>query len=450
VTYTSGSTGTPKGIPHSHATLGQFTTWFARQFHIRPGARLAQWAAPGYDASLCESLVPLVAGATLCPVPDRIRSHPGLVVDWLARQRVTVFQTVPSFARQILGVLTRRGGAHRLPSLSHLLLAGEELAGDLANGLRAALPHVRLVNLYGPTESILATWHEVTDVVSGTVPLGSPIPGRQVLVLDDDGRPCPTGVTGEIVLRGPYVTSGYVGAADAAAFEPLPARPEFDIPAGPCFRTGDLGRLRWDGTLEFRGRKDFQVKFNGIRVELGDIEAALVEQVSVAECAVVAMPRGDGLAARLVAYVVPSRGPRGQALGGTDEWQAALRARFGRSMPPVSLRTVIGLPRGEGGKVDRSRLPSPWAAARAARRPRTPVARRVAAIWAEVVGSAWPDDFFAAGGHSLLALVLLARIREWFGVSLPLPDFVADPTLTATCALVESAVAAVAADTRSV
>jgi amino acid adenylation domain-containing protein len=451
VTYTSGSTGTPKGIPHNHGTLGQFTTWFAQRFDIGPGTRLAQWAAPGYDASLCESLVALVAGATLCPVPERVRSHPGLVVDWLAEQHVTVFQTVPGFARQILRVLTRRGSAHRLRSLSQLLLAGEQLPGDLANGLRAALPHVRLVNLYGPTESILATCHEITGDVHGTVPIGGPIPGRQVLVLDADGKPCPTGVTGEIVLRGPYVTAGYVGdAVDTAAFAPLRARPEFGIPGGPCYRTGDLGRLRWDGTLEFRGRKDFQVKFNGIRVELGGIEAALAEQASVAECAVVAIPRAAGLAARLVAYVVPRRGARGEALGGIREWQAALRGRFGRSMPPVALRTMIGLPRGIGGKVDRSRLPSPWATVRTARRPATPVARRVAAVWVELLGSARVDNFFAAGGHSLLALVLLARIREWFGISVPLVDFLADPTLTGTCALVESTLAAPVAGPRSV
>jgi amino acid adenylation domain-containing protein len=438
VTYTSGSTGTPKVIPQSHATLAQFATWFARQFHIGPGVRVAQWTAPGYDASLCEMFAALVSGATLCPVPDRMRASPGLIVDWLAEHRVTIFQTVPSFARQLLAMLRRRGGAHRLRSLTHLLLAGEELAGELANGLRATLPHAQLVNLYGPTESVLATWHEITGPVHGSVPIGRPIPGRQVLVLDEADLPCPTGVTGEIVLRGPYLTSGYLGAAgDTAAFASLPARPEFGIAAGPCYRTGDLARLRWDGTLEFRGRKDFQVKINGIRVELGDIEAALTAHASVAECTVVAIPRANGTATRLCAYVVPRRGPSGAALGGADEWRNALRSRFGRAMPPVLLRTVIGLPRGSSGKVDRHRLPSPWAARAALRMPVTSVTNDVTAIWTTVLGDTPSDDFFAAGGHSLLALELLAAVRDRFGVTVALPDFLADPTIAGIRSLVE-------------
>ncbi|WP_410619980.1 non-ribosomal peptide synthetase [Amycolatopsis sp. cmx-8-4] len=442
VAYTSGSTGRPKGIPQSHATLAQFVTWFSGEFRIGPGARLAQWAAPGYDAALCETFAALVAGATLCPVPDRIRAHPEKLVGWLAAERITHFQTVPSFAREVLRVVTSGGGVPA--DLGHLLLAGEALPGELAANLRAALPSVRLVNLYGPTELILATWHEITADGHGIVPIGRSIPGRQVLVLDQADRPCPAGVPGEIVVRSPYATAGYLGTAagERAAFRPLAddAGPGL---SGACFRTGDRGRLRLDGTLEFLGRKDFQVKFNGIRLELGDLEAALSAHDSVAECAVVAVPGAHGLVARLVAYVVPVRGTDGVAAGAAKDWRAALRARFGKAMPPVMFRTLLGLPRNLGGKVDRSRLPDPGRpGTETATEPQSWAARDMALIWSEVgVEPAGAEDgFFAAGGHSALVPRVLHLLRERTGVTVSVPEFFADPTPAGLAARVESRV----------
>ncbi|MHC0430271.1 AMP-binding protein [Streptomyces sp. O3] len=362
VTHTSGSTGTPKGIPQTHRTFAQFLAWFAAEFRLGPGARMAQWAAPGYDASLVEMGAALTSGATLCTVPDKIRAHPEKLADWLAAERITHFQTVPSFARQLLtaATATTGGGGTPLTGLSHLLLAGEALTGELAGGLRAALPGVRLVNLYGATETILATWHEVTGPVHGPVPIGRSIPGRQVLVLDDADRPCPTGVTGHIVVRGPYLTPGYAGGAgphDDAAFRPLDSLDAGDAAAGGrCYRSGDLGRRRRDGALEFRGRADARVKFLGVRIELTDIEAALAAHPSVTDCAVVALTGPDGLVSRLVAHVVPGRAPGGEPLGSAAEWRAVLRRRFGKAMLPVSFTTLTGLPRNTGGKVDRRRL----------------------------------------------------------------------------------------------
>ncbi|GGS57929.1 non-ribosomal peptide synthetase [Actinokineospora fastidiosa] len=442
VAYTSGSTGQPKGIPQSHGTLAQFVTWFAEEFRVGPGSRVAQWAAPGYDASLCEVFAALVAGATVCPVPDRIRANPEKIVDWLAAERITHFQTVPSFAREVLRVA---GGApERLGALNHLLLAGERLPGDLVNGLRTTLPAVRLVNLYGPTELILATWHEITGPVHGTAPVGRPIPGRRVVVVDAQDRACPTGVTGEIVIVSPHVTPGYLGAAggDRARFRPLDD-------SGPCYRTGDLGRLRWDGALEFRGRKDFQVKFSGIRLELGDIEAALAAHESVAECAVVAVPDADRLVTRLVAYVVPQRGPDGKATGAPSDWRAALRARFGKAMPPVAFQTLIGMPRNVGGKVDRRRLPAPAATTRrTVRGPETVVERAIAEIWSELDAETTTvdDAFFSVGGHSLLIPVLLHEIHARFGVAIPLWEYFANPTVAGLAALVEPHTAAAGHD----
>ncbi len=435
VAYTSGSTGRPKGIPTTHATFAQFTGWLAGEFRVGPGARVAQWAAPGYDASLVEVFATLAAGATLCPVPDRIRANPEKIVRWLADETVTLFQTVPSFAREVLRAIVRTGTT--LDALDHVLLAGEALPGELAGAFRATLPAARLVNLYGPTESILATWHDVTSAPDGPVPIGRSIPGRQVLVVDDRDRPCPTGVTGHLVIRGPHLTPGYTGAAagERAAFTPLRDAP------GPCYRTGDLARRRWDGLLEFRGRKDFQVKFYGTRVELTDIEAALAEDESVAECAVTAVANAEGLVTKLVAYVVPARDAAGQALGSTQDWRAALARRFGRAKFPVTFQTTIGLPRNLGGKVDRRGLPAPADTTAAPARAMSAPARAIAEIWSELLGAepAAPDDtFFAAGGHSLLAPLLLGRVRERLGVAVPLWEFLANPTIAGLTALTES------------
>ncbi|GGK90896.1 hypothetical protein Sme01_52810 [Sphaerisporangium melleum] len=443
VAYTSGSTGRPKGIPQSHAALAQFVTWFAAEFGIGPGSHVAQWAAAGYDASLVEIFATLAAGATLCPVPDRVRANPDRMAGWLAAERITHFQTVPSFARQLLAAIvdqSAQAGPDETPAapeaLGHLLLAGEPLAGELANGLRTTLPRVRLVNMYGPTETILATWHEITGPVYGVAPIGRSIPGRQVLVLDDQDRPCPAGVTGHLVIRSPHVTPGYIGAAagERAPFRPLTG---FD-PACPGYRTGDLGRRRWDGALEFGGRADFQVKFNGVRTELTDIEAALAAHPSVAECAVVAVPDRDGLVTRLVGHVVPRPGQD----GGPDAWRAALRRRFGKTMPPVSFRTAEALPRNVGGKVDRNALPRPAPpAARAGRPPRTPAEAEMAELWAESLGGARIEadtTFFTAGGHSLLIPALLERIRLRFGAVVSPAQFFADPTPAGLAALVQA------------
>jgi (S)-beta-tyrosine adenylation enzyme len=447
VAYTSGSTGRPKGIAQSHGALAQFATWMGQEFRLGPGARMAQWVAPEHDPAIAEVFATLVSGGTLCPVPERVRVHPEKLADWLTEQRITHIQTVPSFAKELLRAVTDPDSTRSLASLGHLLLMGEALPEELANGLLAALPSTRLINLYGPTETVAATWHEIAGTVHGATPIGLPIPGRQVLVLDELDRPCPAGVTGDLVIRSPYVTPGYIGAGSAAAFEPLPDPAAFGAGHHRCYRTGDLGRRRWDGRLEFRGRRDFQVKLSGNRVELTDIEATLAAHDSVAECAVAAVTDPDGLVTRLVIYVVPRRAASGEAVAAADVWRAHLRRRFGTLAMPASFKTLSDhLPRNVAGKVDRRRLPDPGPLrGRGARMPQTPVEKGMAAIWRELLEVeqlSAEDTFFAAGGHSLLVPRLAGRIREWFGVEVPLRDLYANPSLAAVSAVVASAGAA--------
>src|SRR6266498_546513 len=447
VAYTSGSTGKPKGIAQSHGAFAQFVSWMAGVFQLGPGSRVAQWAAPEHDPALCEVFATLVSGGTLCPVPDRIRAHPEKLVGWLAQERITFLQTVPSFARELLKAIDGTGAAGRLGALDRIVLMGEALPADLANGLRAALPHIRLANIYGPTETIAATWYEITDDVVGTVPIGRSIPGRQVLVLDERDRPCPTGFTGEIVIRSRYVAPGYVGDRTAGdAFRLVSGYAPGEANGVRCYRTGDLARRRWDGLLEFRGRRDLQVKLYGTRVELAEVEAALAEHDSVAECVVVPLTDRDGLVVRLVAYVVPRRTSPGGAVAGPEAWRGHLRRRFGASMTLVSFETLSGrLPRNIGGKVDRHRLPAPRAVlAQVTRAPWTWVEEAMAEIWSQLLGVhrvEADETFFAAGGHSLLVPRLVDRIRQRFGVEIPLRECFAHSTLAGMSALVSAACA---------
>ncbi|MEH1099505.1 amino acid adenylation domain-containing protein [Micromonospora sp. CPCC 205561] len=345
VAHTSGSTGRPKGVPHTHAALTQFSTWFAAEFGLAPGVRVAQWVAPEHDPALCETFATLVAGAQLCPVPEAVRVHPGRLLDWLAAERIDVLQTVPSFARELL---RESAGASRPPlTLRRLLLMGEAVPEDLVRGLHAAAPELELVNLYGPTETVAATWHRIARTGSGPVPIGRPIPGREVLLLDELDRECPPGEVGELVVRSPYVTPGYLGTGrDHPAFRAVPGHGP-----GPWYRTGDLGLRRPDGLLEFRGRRDQQVKIQGHRLELAEVEAALLGHHSVAECAVQAVAGADGIVTGLVAYVVPREEPS------ASQWRAHVRRRFGHVLLPMTFRVIPGaLPRNETGKVDTRRL----------------------------------------------------------------------------------------------
>ena len=431
--YTSGSTGKPKGIGQTHGALAQFVTWMAGAWGIDRRSRVALWVTPEHDPSTCELFATLAAGGTLCVIPDRIRLHPETLLDWLAAEGVTFLQTVPSFAAELLRA------AHARPdgwpgALDRIALMGEALPGVLVNGLREAAPRARIFNAYGPTETIAATWYEVTGPVPATVPIGRPIPGRQVVVLDERGRPCPTGVTGEIVIGSPYTAEGYIGGDDASAFRRLPGL-DGEI---PCYRTGDLARWRWDGMLEFRGRRDHQVKVGGNRVELADVETELAAHPSVRECAVVPVTGDHGLVTHLLAHVVP----RSATTADPHVWRAHLHRRFGASMRLITFHTLeAGLPRNIAGKVDRLRLPDPARVlSRRVRAPETATERELAGIWQDLLGArpaTVEDGFFAAGGHSLLLPALAERIRDRFGMTVSLRDCLLHPSLAGMAALVE-------------
>ena len=413
VLYTSGSQGRPKGILQSARNIVQFVDWFAGAFAIEPGARVLRWASFAYDAVFAEVLAAPAAGATVV-LPHYRRSDPAATVAVLDRFAVTHLQCVPSFARELLGLVRARGTVPG--SLRTVLLSGEVLYPDVVRSARELLPDVFLVNLYGPTETILATWHPVAagDARSERIPVGRAIPGREVTVVGEDGHPCAPGQVGEIVIAGNHLGLGYLGDRETGFVRRADGTAEF--------HTVDSGLLRSDGALEFVGRLDDQVKVRGNRVSPADVEATMLDDPAVRAAAVAAEVVAGETA--LVAFAVaPGASP------------AALRRRLADRLPsfmvPREVVLVPQLPRLVSGTVDRGAL------GRTARRPAdggpTPPsgsAGVLSAAWSAALGRsevAPDDDFFELGGDSLNAAKVIVRVAEALGVELPMEVFLDAP-----------------------
>ncbi len=444
---TSGSTGAPKLVAGRYRGLGHFVRWEASYLGIseESGVRASQLTSPFFDAYLRDLFVPLATGGTLVvPETPEVRLDTHSLAAWIEAREVELVHCVPSLFH-----LLSAGDLHprAFPRLRWVLLAGEPpIHADLARWFGAIGERVRIVNLYGPTETTMTKlFHEVrpADLRRRAVPAGRPMPGAAALLADAAGRPCPPGAVGEVLLRTPYRSLGYFRdpAATAERFVPNPWSGE---PGDVVYRTGDLGRLLPDGSLDLLGRRDQQVKVRGQRIELPEVEGALAALPEVAEAAAVARPDADGLAA-LWAFVVLREG--------VATAPGALRDALRRALPPAMVPDrvvpVAALPRTANGKLDRRALLALAGAAsgRGAEPrgglkigPRTPTEERLAALWEEVIEvreSGVRDDFFAAGGHSLMATRLLLRVRAAFGVSMPLGDFLDRPTIEALAERVE-------------
>ncbi|HEV2150062.1 MAG TPA: amino acid adenylation domain-containing protein [Longimicrobiaceae bacterium] len=417
VIYTSGSTGRPKGVGVEHRSACNVVVNYLGGYDVGPGARLLSVSPLHFDMSVTDVFVALCSGAALVMAPrDELLPGPGLL-ELLRSQRVTHAKFTPS----ALAALPPAD----LPELRAITTGGEASTAELA--ARWA-PGRRYFSGYGPTEAtVRATVAECTDVTR-TPPLGRPVGNVRVYVLDERQRPVPRGVAGELYIGGVQVARGYLGRPDltAARFVPDPFGPE---PGGRLYRTGD--RVRWapDGELVFIGRVDFQVKIRGHRVEPGEVEAVLLEHPGLAEAVVVALGDGAG-GARLVGYVVPASGVEVSS----SELREHARARLPDYMVPAAFVTLERLPLASNGKLDRGALPAPafGAERETYAAPRTPAEEILAGIFAEVlkvsrVGA--HDDFFSLGGHSLLAIRLISRVRDAFGVELPLRGLFEGPTV---------------------
>ncbi|MET0398003.1 MAG: amino acid adenylation domain-containing protein [Longimicrobiaceae bacterium] len=413
VIYTSGSTGIPKGVLVEHRSAAAVLRWCREVFSAEESAGVLAGATVGFDISVFEIFHTLGVGGAVVLADDALAlpEHP-------ARERVTLLSTVPSAAAELL----RMGAIPR--SVRVLDLGGEPLRGGLARGLYA-LGHVsRVWNMYGPTEDTVYSVASLVDPAAvGEPRIGRPVAGTRAYVLDPRLEPAPPGVAGELYLAGQGLARGYLGRPDATAARWVPD-PFAAEPGERAYRTGDRARWRADGTLEYLGRMDRQVKVRGFRIEPGEVEAALLRHPGVREAAVEARGESAG-SLRLVAYVVAAD-PASGAPAAT-ELRAALRDTLPEHMVPTAWVTLDALPRTASGKTDRPALPAPDGSRPDTGRepvpPRTPTEAVLAEIWAEVleVDRVGVDDsFFELGGHSLLATQVVSRVRERLGAHLPL------------------------------
>jgi amino acid adenylation domain-containing protein len=439
VIYTSGSTGTPKGVAVEHRSVARLVCG-ASYVDLGPDEVILQAAPVSFDASTLEIWGALLNGGRMALVPSATPSLEELGRAITRHGVTTMWLTAGLFQVMVQERLEELSGVRQL------LTGGDVLPVEQVRKTRERFPHLRLINGYGPTENTTFTCcHTVGDEWSGgPVPIGSPISGTRVYVLDESLRPVPIGIPGELYAGGDGVTRGYLGRPAATAERFVPdafAR----TPGARLYRTGD--RVRWlaDGTLEFMGRLDAQVKIRGFRIEPGEVEAVLQREPGVRECVVAVREDAPG-EKRLVAYVV----------GGAEagELREALRRSLPEWMVPAAFVALDALPLTPNGKVDRKALPAPDSAPdeEAYVAPRTPVETEMAAIWAEVLGHervGATDDFFVAlGGHSLAATRVVSRVRAALGVDLPVRALFESPTVEALARAVEASRAGGAAPAR--
>ncbi|MFL5348035.1 MAG: amino acid adenylation domain-containing protein, partial [Hyalangium sp.] len=433
VIYTSGSTGRPKGVQVPHRTVANFfTAMDAALEKPERGVWLAVTSI-SFDISVLELLWTLSRGFTVVVQSDTLDT------DWLpqaVRQHaVTHLQCTPSMARALL---LDASSSEALRSLKQMLVGGEAMSTELARELRQRVPS--LLNMYGPTETtVWSSTHPVPAEHAGPVPLGAPIANTQLHVLDERMQPMPLGISGELYIGGDGVVRGYLGRPELTAERFVPD-PFSATPGARLYRTGDRVRRRADGSLDFLGRIDFQVKVRGFRIELGEIESALDKYPGVRQSVVLAREGKHG-DARLVAYLTSS----GQQAPTPAELRAFLKQHLPEYMVPSAFVVLEQLPLTPNGKVNRKALPAPEALTDSASgyiAPRTPTEEKLATVWAEVlsvpsIGA--EDNFFELGGHSLLAMRVLSQVRTTLQVELSVRALFEAPTLSAFALKVDEA-----------
>jgi amino acid adenylation domain-containing protein len=443
VIYTSGSTGRPKGVCVPHRSVVNHNYATAALYALTPHDRVLQFASLSFDVAVEETFPTWLAGGCVVLRPADLLDAHAAFFHLVERERVTVVNLTTPYWNELMAELSRTRS--RLgESLRVAAIGGEKgLPEGFAAAKRAVGARVRLLNVYGPTETTVTnTAYEYDDEHKrrdyASVPIGRPLGNTEIYVLNEHLQPVPVGVGGEVFIGGHSLARGYLRRAGQTAerFVPHPFSPE---PGARLYRSGDVGRFLPGGEVEFLGRVDHQVKVRGYRIELGEIEAALARHEGVRETVVIV--REDGGGKRVVAYVVAGEG-RTPAAG---ELRAYLSERLPEYMVPSAFVLLGALPLTSNGKVNRAALPAPEEAGAEAAggdyvAPRTPVEEMLVGMWSEVLGVRRPgvhDDFFAAGGHSLLATQLMSRVREGFGVEVPLRGLFESPTIAELAQLVE-------------
>lgn len=435
VICTSGSTGTPKPVVVHHAGIANHIRWTTRAHGLGPGDRVLHKTAMTFDAAGWEVFAPLISGATVVLAPPGAEREPAALVRAVAEQEITVLQVVPSQLR----ALVEEPGWSACRSLRLLSSGGEQLHAELVQRFLDVLPDpdaVEVWNTYGPTEcSIEVTAHRFDPSQQvGPVPIGRPIDGIRVEVVGEDGLPVPEGGTGELLAGGTGVGRGYRGrpAETAEHFVPDPAGRSGDR----VYRTGDLVRTTLDGLLEYVGRIDHQLKVNGVRIDPGEVEAALAAHPAVDGAAVTGFPTAEN-GIRMAAYVLTKDG------AAPADLRDFLAERLPATHLPAAYVGMTSFPTTSSGKVDRSALPAPDRRTDAT----TALSESeslVAQVWRdllkiETIGA--DDDFFAMGGSSLQLTRLANRLRKASGAPVDLSELMTTTTLAGQAALLAEATA---------
>ncbi|MET9519175.1 amino acid adenylation domain-containing protein [Streptomyces sp. NPDC002994] len=426
VLYTSGSTGRPKGVVISHAGIGNRIAWVVDAHGLGASDRVLQKTPVTFDAACWEIFAPLVSGGTVVLAPVGAERDTAAMLRALTEHRVTVLQVVPS----VLRLLVEEPGWDDCTTLRLLFCAGEALQAELVqqfrDRVRKCAQDVVVCNTYGPTEcSIDVTAYDVNPLQrTGPVPIGAPIDGMRVLLLGPDGRQVPPGERGELCAAGVGVADGYLGRPRLTAerFVPDPEGP----PGSRLYRTGDIARLRADGNLEYLGRIDHQVKINGVRIEPGEVEAALVAHPAVREAVVTPFTTPAGTL-RLAAHVrLGASGPDERSHQDRHQnLRDFLRGRLPETHLPAAFVELDRFPTTSSGKLDRLALPVPELTGSQDDAPGTDAERVVAEVWRELLktdGFGVHDDFFQLGGSSLQLIRLANRLRGESGQDIELPE----------------------------
>ncbi|MGI8967597.1 MAG: amino acid adenylation domain-containing protein [Chloroflexota bacterium] len=424
VLYTSGSTGRPKGVAIEHRSTVAFLCWARQTFSAVELAGVLASTSICFDLSIFELLAPLSWGGTTILVDDLLQlpSNP-------ARDRVTLINTVPSIMSELLR-------HHQLPaSVRTVNLAGEALPLALVRDVLRHQAVQQVNNLYGPTEdTVYSTWVSVRGDDGTTPTIGRPIANTQVYLLDGALIPVPIGIPGEIYLAGAGLARGYVNREDLthAKFVVNPFSPE---PGARMYRSGDLGRYRPDGQIEYLGRIDHQIKIHGHRIELGEIASVIRQHPITQECVVIARQDKSG-DTRIVAYVACKPALHLSAQEAREQLHTHLKTWLPTFMVPTTLEFLESFPRTLNGKIDRDALPSPAEPMAAREReesaPTTLMHHQMRQIWEELL-DVHPigirDDFFELGGHSLLAIRLIHEIERATGKHIPLSTLFTNSTI---------------------
>ncbi|HEY6796335.1 MAG TPA: amino acid adenylation domain-containing protein, partial [Kineosporiaceae bacterium] len=429
VIYTSGSTGRPKGVVMTHRGLLCLLADLVPRFAVGPDTRVLNFASTSFDASVFELAIPLAAGGTAVIASARERQSPQALGELLHRERVTFTVLPPA----MLGAV---GPDWSLPADLTLLVGGDSCPPSVVDTFAPRNP---MINAYGPTEvAICSTMSDRLRPGKGSPPIGRPLAGRRTYVLDSRLRPVPPGVAGELYLAGGGLARGYLGRPGTTA-ERFVADP-FGGPGERMYRTGDLVSWAVDGSLRFAGRADDQVKIRGVRIEPGEVQAALTRHPEVLTSAVTTWPDSNG-SARLVGYVVPAPGARPDVA----QLRAHLEGILPAYMVPSAIVPVDRIPLTTNGKIDRAALPAPEVGepsvagrpAVAGRPTGTPAEHALREIVALVLGL--PDvaleaGFVELGGDSIRSIQVISRMRA-AGFELDHTDVFAAPTLAALAAL---------------